>query len=105
MKTIRKVGAAFAATLLSVVAFMPSASAIQVGGYKKCNFNQAHVGVYAEQQTMERMTIKVRSDVLYDKATLYRVSVVSNHFNGNWSAAAPELLRAPTHATCTPIDW
>lgn len=38
MKTIRKVGAAFAATLLSVVAFMPSASAIQVGGYKKCNF-------------------------------------------------------------------
>lgn len=47
MKTIRKVGAAFAATLLSIVAFMPSASAIQVGGYKKCNFNQAHVGVYA----------------------------------------------------------
>lgn len=105
MKTIRKVGAAFAATLLSIVAFMPSASAIQVGGYKKCNFNQARVGVYAEQQTMERMTIKVRSDTLYDKSTLFSVSVVSRHFNGNWSATAPELLRAPTHATCTPIDW
>ncbi|MDK7271850.1 MULTISPECIES: hypothetical protein [Actinotignum] len=105
MKTIRKVGAAFAATLLSIVAFMPSASAIQVGGYKKCNFNQAHVGVYAKQQTSEYMVVKVRSDVLYNEAGRFEVSVVSNHFNGNWSAAAPELLRAPTHATCTPIDW
>lgn len=71
----------------------------------KCNFNQAHVGVYAKQQTSEYMVVKVRSDVLYNAVGRFEVSVVSNHFNGNWSAAAPELLRAPTHATCTPIDW
>ena len=105
MKTIRKVGAAFAATLLLIVAFMPSASAIQVGGYKKCNFNQAHVGVYAEQQTYEWMTIAVRGETLYYKSDSLSASVVSRYFNGNWRASAPELLRAPTHATCTPIDW
>ncbi len=105
MKTIRKVGAAFAATLLSIVAFMPSASAIEVGGYKKCNFNQAHVGVYAEQQTREVMILAVRGETLYRDRGLLRVGRVSRYFNGNWSASAPELLRAPTHATCTPIDW
>ncbi|MFE1523454.1 hypothetical protein [Schaalia turicensis] len=105
MKTIRKVGAAFAATLLSIVAFMPSASAIQVGGYKKCNFNQAHVGVYAEQQTYEIMRISVRGETLYSSDESLSASVVSRYFNGNWRASAEELLRAPTHATCTPIDW
>ncbi|MGJ9713236.1 hypothetical protein [Actinotignum sp. GS-2025d] len=105
MKTIRKVGAAFAATLLSIVAFMPSASAIQVGGYKKCNFNQAHVGVFGKQQTRETMVFTVRQEVIYNKTGPLSGSAVSRSFNGNWTASAPELLRAPTHATCTPIDW
>ena len=61
--------------------------------------------VYAEQQTYEIMRISVRGETLYSSDESLSASVVSRYFNGNWRASAEELLRAPTHATCTPIDW